>query len=159
MYSPTTPRIIVTTRKRRKPPPTPIPWTPRFIPEEWVYKDDSGIEGHPCLGAAVVHIPTHTTIYINAKGCEETRTIMWAELVAIHTALSRFEEKSWLGILIDSLFSLNAIRLHYYKPGLPPPPHYHYHMTLLQSISHLLESCREKGFFTCLRKIRAPQLR
>ncbi len=34
-------------------------------------------------------------------------------------------------------------------------PHYHHHMLLLQSILHLLESRREKGYNTSLRKIRA----
>ena len=38
----------------------------------------------------VVHIPTNTTIYIDASGTEETHTIMRAELVAIHTTLTTF---------------------------------------------------------------------
>ncbi len=54
----------------------------------------------------MVHIPTNTTIYIDAAGCEETRTIMRAELVAIHTALSRFAEHQWLGIFTDSLSNI-----------------------------------------------------
>ena len=62
-----------------------------------------------------MHIQTRTTIYIDAVGCEETRTIMRAELVAIHTALSRFEDHSWLGVFTDSLSSLQAIRLRYYR--------------------------------------------
>ena len=70
--------------------PAPYPWAPKFLPEQWVYTDGSDITGHPRLGAAVVHIPTSTTIYIDAAGTEETRTIMRAELVAIHTALSTF---------------------------------------------------------------------
>ena len=69
-------------------PPSPIPWTPRFLPKEWVYTDGSDIKGHPRLGAAVVHTPTCTTIYMDATGSEETRTIMRAELVAIHTTLT-----------------------------------------------------------------------
>jgi len=52
-------------------PPDPIPWTPRFLPEEWVYTNGATIKGHPRLGATVVHIPTRTTIYIDATGCEE----------------------------------------------------------------------------------------
>jgi hypothetical protein len=76
-----------------------------------------------------MHIPIRTNIYIDVAGCEETRTIMRAELVDIHTALSRFEDHSWLGIFTDSLSSLQAIRLHYYKPGLAP--HYHHGMLLL----------------------------
>jgi len=107
------------------------------------------------LGAAMVHIPTRTTIYIDATGCEETRIIMRAELVAIHTALTRFENHSWICIFTDSLSSLQAIRLHYYKLGLATAPHYHHHMLLLQSISNLLETRREKGYSTSLRKIRA----
>ncbi len=106
------------------------------------------------MGAAVVHIPTRTTIYIDATGCKETRTIMRAELVAIHTALTRFEDHSWLGVFTYSISSLQAIRLHYYKPGLTIAPHYHHHMLLLQRISNLLETRREKGYSTSLRKIR-----
>jgi hypothetical protein len=73
-------------------PPNPIPWTPLFLSEEWVYTEGSDIKGHPRLGAAVVHISTRTTIYIDAARCDETRTIMRAELVAIHTVLTRFED-------------------------------------------------------------------
>ena len=81
-----------------KAPPSPIPWTPRFLPKEWVYTDGSDVKGHPRLGAAVVHIPTCTTIYIDAVGSEETRIVMRAELVAMHTALTRFEDHSWIGV-------------------------------------------------------------
>ena len=42
--------------------PVPYPWQPKYHPEQWVYTDGSDIEGHPRLGAAVVHIPTATTI-------------------------------------------------------------------------------------------------
>ena len=68
--------------------PAPNPWAPRFLPEKWVYTDGSDITDHPRLGAAVVHIPTSTKIYIDVAGTEETRTIMRAEMVAIHTALT-----------------------------------------------------------------------
>ncbi len=70
--------------------PAPYPWAPKFPLEQWVYTDGSDITGHPRLGAAMVHIPTITTIYIDAGGTEENRTIMRAEQVAIHTALSTF---------------------------------------------------------------------
>ena len=80
---------------------------------------------------------------------------MRAELVAVHTALTRFEDHSWIGFFLDSLSSLQAIRLHYYRPGLTTAPHYHHHMLLLQTISILLENRRETGFSTILRKIRA----
>ena len=60
-----------------------------------------------------MHIPTHATVYIDAIGSEETLTIMRAELVAIHIALTKFEDQSWLGIFTDSLSILRAIRLHY----------------------------------------------
>ena len=99
--------------------------------EEWVYTDGSNIKGYLRLGAAVVHIPTRTTIYIDAAGCEETRTITRAELVAIHTALTRFEDYSWLGIFTDSLSSLQVIHVRYYRPGLTIAPHYHHPMLLL----------------------------
>ena len=59
---------------------------------------------------------------------------MRAELVAIHTALSNFEDDPWIGVFTDSLSNLQAIRLHYYKPGLATTPHYHHHMLLLQRI-------------------------
>ena len=136
-------------------PPDPIPWTPRFLLEEWVYTDGSDIKGHPSLNAAVVHIPTRITIYIDAAGCDETRTIMRSELVAIHTALTRFVDHPWLGVFTHSLTSLHAIRLYYYSPGLTIAPHYHHHMLPFQSISNLLEIHREKGYSTSLRKIRA----
>ena len=78
-----------------------------------MYTDGSDIKGYPRLGAAVVHIPTSTTIFIDAAGTEETRTIMRAELVAIHTALTTFERHDWVGIFTDSLSSLQAIRQHH----------------------------------------------
>jgi hypothetical protein len=80
---------------------------------------------------------------------------MHAELVAIHTALVKFEDHPWIGIFTDSLSSLHVIRLHYYKPGLATDPHYHHHMLLLQSISNLLETRRKKEYSTSLRRIRA----
>ena len=80
---------------------------------------------------------------------------MRAELVAIHTALTKFEDHPWIGVFTDSLSSLRAIRLNYYRPGLTTAPHYHHHMLLLRSNSQLLENRREKGFSTTLRKIRA----
>ncbi len=70
--------------------PAPYLWAPKFLPEQWVYTDGSDITGHPRLGAAAVHIPTNTTIYIDAAGTKETRTIMRADLVAIHTAPTTF---------------------------------------------------------------------
>jgi hypothetical protein len=62
------------------------------MPENWVYTGGSDIKGHPTLSASVVHIPTSINIYIDVTGTEETRTIMRAELVAIHTALTKFAE-------------------------------------------------------------------
>ena len=53
-----------------------------------------------------MHVSTFTTIYIDAAGNEETRTIMRTELVAIHTGLTRFEERPWIGVFTDSLSSL-----------------------------------------------------
>ena len=71
-----------------------------------MYTNGSDIKGHPRLGAAVVHIPSCTTIYIDAVGCEETRTIMRADLVAIHSALTKFEDHPWIGVFTDSISSL-----------------------------------------------------
>ena len=48
----------------------------------------------------MVHIPTRTTIYIDATVTEETRTVMRAELIAIYTALTTFAEHDWLGYLL-----------------------------------------------------------
>jgi len=80
---------------------------------------------------------------------------MRAKLVALHTALSIFEAHPWLGIFTDSLSSLKAIRLPYYRPGLSASSHYHHHILLLRSISQLLESRRGKGHSASLCKIRA----
>ncbi len=85
--------------------PKPYPWAPKFLPEQWVYTS-SDITGHPRLGAAVVHIPSNTTICIVYAGTEETRTILRAELVAIHTALTTFATNDWIGIFTDSLSNL-----------------------------------------------------
>jgi len=84
--------------------PAPYPRVLQFLPKQWVYTDGSDITDHPRLGAAVVHIPTSTTIYIDAAGTKETRTIMRAELVAIHTALTTFVTHDWIGIFTDSLY-------------------------------------------------------
>ena len=78
-----------------------------------------------------MHIPTRTTIYIDAAGSEETRTIMRAELEAIHTALTRFADHPWIGVFTYSLSNFHAIRFHYHRPGLTLAPHYHDHMLLL----------------------------
>ena len=112
------------------------------------------IKGHARLGAAVVHIPTHTAIYIDATSCEEKRTIMRAELIAIHTTLTRFYDHPWLGSFTNSL-SIKTIRLYYKNPGLSASRHYHHHMLLLKSISDLLETRRENHRSTTLREIRA----
>ena len=87
--------------------PAPYPWAPKFLPEQWVYIDGLDITGHHRLGAAVMHIPTNTTIYIYAAGTEETRTIMRADLVAIHTALFTFSTRDWIGVFTEYLSSLH----------------------------------------------------
>ncbi len=103
----------------------------------------------------MVNIPTNTTIYIDAAGTEETRTIMRAELVAIHTALSTFSTHNWIGIFTDSLSSLQAIRHHDNNPGISSAKHYHHHRLLLESITDLLDTRQRSGFRTTLHKIRA----
>jgi len=135
--------------------PSPYPWEPKFLPEHWVYTDGSDITGHPRLGAAVVHILTITTIYIDDTGTEEARTIMRAELVAIHTALSTFSTHEWIGIFTNSLSSLQAIGHHHTKSGTPSAKHYHHHRLLLESITDLTETRRSSGLSTTLHKIRA----
>ena len=77
-----------------------------FRPGQWVHIDGSDITGQPRLGAAAVHVPTRTTIYIDAGGTEETRNIMRAELVAIYTALDKFAAHEWVGIFTVSHSSL-----------------------------------------------------
>ena len=75
---------------------TPLPRTPKYQPEQWMYTDGSNIKSQPLLGAAVVYIPACTTMYIDARGTYETRTIMPAELVAIYTALDEFSTHEWV---------------------------------------------------------------
>jgi ribonuclease HI len=71
--------------------------------------DGSDIEGYPRLGAAVVHKPTSTTIFIDAPETEKTRTIMRAELAVIYTALTTFKDHEWIGVFTDSLSVLQAM--------------------------------------------------
>jgi len=118
--------------------PSPYPWVPKFLPEQWVYTDGSDLTGHPRLGASVVHIPSSTTIYTNAMGTEDNRTGMRAELIAIHTALTKFARHDWIGIFTDSLSSLQAIRHRHANPGTTGAKHYHHHMPVLGSITDLL---------------------
>ena len=146
---------MILSPKREGFPPVPHPWTPKFIPENWVYTDGSDIEGYPRLGAAVVHIPTSTTIFIDAAGTEETRAIMLAELVAIHTAFTTFAEHEWIGIFTDSLSGLQAIRHQHAYLGIRNARDYHHHSTLLESIVDLLETRNRAGHRTTLHKIRA----
>jgi len=82
--------ITPTASSQHTPPPAPHLWTSKYIPENWLYTDGSKIDRHPRLGASVVHIPTATTIYIDAARTDETRTIMRAKPVAIHSVLTTF---------------------------------------------------------------------
>jgi len=88
--------------------PTPQPWLPMSRPEQWVYTDGSDIKRQPRLGVAVVHVPTCTNIYIDARETYETRTIMRAEMVAIYTALEKFATHELVGIFTDSLSGLQT---------------------------------------------------
>ena len=117
--------------------------------------DVSKIDGHPRLGASVVHIPTATTIYIDAAGTDETRTIMRAELVAIHTALTTVAALELIVIFTDSLSSLHAIEHHNTNPGIGGAKHYYHHMLLLQNITELLDDRASLDFRTTLHKNRA----
>ena len=135
--------------------PTPLYWIPKYLPEQWVYTDGSDIKGQSRLGAAVVHIPTCATLYIDAGGTEETRNIMGAELVAIHTALDKFTTHKWVGVFTDSLFNIQTVRRRYSQQGPTRPRDYHHHMLLLSGIADLLEERRRRGFRTTLHKIRA----
>jgi len=82
------------------------PWTPKYQPEQWVYMDGSNIKGHPRLGVTAVHVPTCTTIYIDAGGTKEIHTIMRSEFVAMYTDLDKFITHECVGIFTDSLSSL-----------------------------------------------------
>ena len=103
----------------------------------------------------MVHIPTSTTIFIDAAGTEETRTILRAELVAIHTSLTTFADHEWIGIFTDSLSGLQAIRHRHAHTGVRSARDYHHHMTLMNSIIDLLEIRMLAGRCTTLHKIRA----
>jgi len=100
------------------------------------------MKGQQRLRDAVMHVPTCTIIYINARGTEGTRTIMRADLVAIYTALNKFAKHEWVGIFTDSLSSLHAIRHRYTHQGPSSPQNYHHHLILLSGITGLLEERR-----------------
>ncbi len=102
----------------------------------------------------MVHVPTNTTIYIDAAGKEETRTIMRAELVAIYTTLKTFASHEWIGVLTDSLTSLQAIQHHHTNPSTTGAKHYHHHNLLLNGITDLLDERRRQGLRTTLHKLR-----
>jgi ribonuclease HI len=102
-----------------------------------------------------VHIPTNTTIYIDAAGAAETRTITRAELLVIQTALTTLSTHELIDIFTDSLSSLQAIRYHHTNPGTTSAKHYHHHTLLLDSIIDLLETRRLSGLRTTLHYIRA----
>jgi len=120
-----------------------------------VYTDGSNIKGQPRLGAAVEHFPTGTTIYIDAGGKKETRTIMWVEPVAIYTALAEFSIHEGVGIFTNYLSSQQVIQHRYTNQGTRGSQTYHHHLLLLSGIMDLLEERRRRGFRTTLQKIRA----
>ena len=133
--------------------PAPYKWEQKFLPEHWVYTNGSDITGHPRLEAVVVHIPTNTTIYIDAAGTEETRTIMRAEVVPIHTALTTIATHDWIYIFTGLLSSFQAIRHHHINPGTTTAKPYHHHGLMLGSITDLLETRRLAGLRTTIHKI------
>ena len=101
----------------------------------------------------LAHTPNNTRN--RSHDPEETRTILWAELVAIHTALSTLSPHNWMGIFTDSLSSLQAIRHHHNNPCTKSAKHYHHQRLLLDSITDLLESRQRLSLSTTLHKIRA----
>ena len=103
----------------------------------------------------MVHFPTITTLYIDAWGTEETRTVMRAELVAIHKTLDKFPTHECVGIFTDSLSSLQAIRYHYTHQGPSSHQNYHHHYLLMSGITDLPKERRRRVFRTTLHKIRA----
>ena len=101
-------------------PSIPYRCVPMYNMEDWIYTNGSDINEHIHLGATVTHILSRTTLYINTAGCDKTRTIMRAELVAIHTALAIFEDHPCIGVFKESMSSLRAIRNHWsYESILP----------------------------------------
>ena len=98
----------------------------------------------------MVNFPTCTTLYIDERGTEETRTIMRVKLVAIYTALWKFATREWVGIFMDSLSSLQTIRHRYTRQGSSSPNNYHHHMLLLSGITDLLHERLRQGFQTTL---------
>ncbi len=102
-----------------------------------------------------MHIPTNTTIYIDAAGTDETRTIMWAELVGIHAALTAFATHHCIGIFTYSLSSLQANKQHHTTPGTTSAKHCHHRRLMLDSITDFLETRRLSGLRTTLHKITA----
>ncbi len=52
------------------------------------------------------NILSRTTLNIDAAGNDETRAIMRAKQVSMHTALAKFDNHRWIGVLADSLFNL-----------------------------------------------------
>jgi len=121
-------------------------WTLKYQPEQWVCTDGCDIKGHPRLGAAVVHVTTCTTMYIDTWGTNETRTIMRVELVAIYTALDKFATHEWVGIFTESLSSRQPVWQCYTHQGPSSPQNGHHHLLLLNGITDLQEERRRRGF-------------
>ena len=134
-------------------PPTPLPWTLKYQHEQWMYIDGSDIKVQPRLGDAMVHVPTCTTIYIDARTQTKTHNIMRMDLVAIHTALDKLAKHEWVGIFTDSLSSLQAIRHRYTNPRTRGPQDYQHHLLLLSRIMDLQEERHRQGLRTTLHKI------
>jgi len=67
-------------------------------------------------------LPTSTITYIDAPGQEEARTVMRAELEAIHVSLNTYKGDPWIGIFTYSQTILQAI-----KNELQRPSHKAYH--------------------------------
>ena len=102
-----------------------------------------------------MRIFTNTTIYIDSAGTEETRTIMRAELVAMHTAHTTFAMNGWISIFTDSLSSLEAFWRHRTNPGTTSAKHYHHHNLMLGSNTGLLETRRLAYVSITLHKVKA----
>jgi hypothetical protein len=119
-----------------------------------VHTDGSDIKGQTHLGAAVIHVLTCITIYIDARGIEETRTVMRAELVAIYgprLICHKLMGGDLYGFSIQ--FAGHSTPLH--SPRAEQPQHYHHHLLLLRGITDLLEERRRRGLRTILHKIRS----
>ena len=87
-------------------------WNPRDL----LYTDGSHKTGNPPQSASVANPITRTTTHVEVKSQPERHTINRAKLEAITLSLELYHDSPQLRILIDSAFSINAIRNYIIDP-------------------------------------------